>query len=189
MIDDVGLPRCFMSRLRPWPSPTSARAPDRAEDFFHERRRACRRPSFGRHRSRLARRSAAQPRVPAVLPRGRRLGARRHGSVAGRLFGGDHHPDRLLAGRLARARNDLRLRRRGRRGLPADGDSQLDRTPAGGGRAPRRARRVVGRRQDRRVRLGDRSAGRPLRQSTPGSWSSSPPSSRERLSPAGTGGT
>ena len=147
----------------PRPSRSSARSPDRAEDCFHERRASAapvRRSADAARAWRGA--GAAEPRVPPILPR--RLASGRWSAWPyGRPFspGRDRDPDRLLGRRLARARDDLRLWRRGRRGFPADRDPQLDRPPAGRGRAARRPRRPMGGGPDRRVRLGaDRPHGR-----------------------------
>jgi len=68
----------------------------------------------------VAQRAPVRLSADAILPRGWRLGAGRHGPMAGRCLRGGHDPDRLLRRRLACARDDLRLRRRGRRGFLAD---------------------------------------------------------------------
>src|SRR3546814_7278470 len=80
------------------------------------------------------------PGVPAFLPGGRPVGSRCGAVVADGVPRRAHGAYRLRSRRLARPRDDLRLRlRRGRR-LSADGHSQLDRAAAAAAiRAMRRA--------------------------------------------------
>src|SRR3546814_8639643 len=75
------------------------------------------------------------PGVPAFLPGGRPVGSRCGAVVADGVPRRAHGAYRLRSRRLARPRDDLRLRlRRGRR-LSADGHSQLDRAAAAAGSA------------------------------------------------------